>query len=72
MRFAKAAGRSALASSPKSTSKKMARDKVILECTDCKERNYFTTKNRRKHPQRVEWKKYCPRCVGHKLHKETK
>ncbi len=50
----------------------MARDKVILECTDCKDRNYFTTKNRRKHPQRVEWKKYCPRCNGHKLHKETK
>ncbi|MFB3069711.1 MAG: 50S ribosomal protein L33 [Gemmatimonadales bacterium] len=50
----------------------MARDKVILECTDCKERNYFTTKNRRKHPQRVEWKKFCPRCGSHKMHKETK
>ena len=50
----------------------MPRDKVILECTDCKERNYSTTKNRRKHPQRVEWKKYCSRCNAHTLHKETK
>jgi large subunit ribosomal protein L33 len=24
------------------------------------------------HPERVEWKKYCPRCNCHKLHKETK
>jgi large subunit ribosomal protein L33 len=24
------------------------------------------------HPERVEWKKYCPRCNAHKLHKETK
>ena len=43
----------------------MPRDKIILECTDCKNRNYFTDKNRRKHPERVEWKKYCPRCDKH-------
>jgi large subunit ribosomal protein L33 len=24
------------------------------------------------HPERVEWKKYCPRCNTHKVHKETK
>jgi large subunit ribosomal protein L33 len=50
----------------------MPREKVIMECTDCKSRNYFTDKNRRKHPERVEWKKYCPRCDQHKLHKESK
>jgi large subunit ribosomal protein L33 len=50
----------------------MPRDKVIMECTECKERNYFTTKNRRKHPERVEQKKFCPRCGTHKQHKETK
>ncbi len=72
MRFGKAAGRSAPGSLQRFTSRAMARDKVILECTDCRERNYFTTKNRRKHPQRVEWKKFCPRCRSHKLHKETK
>jgi large subunit ribosomal protein L33 len=48
------------------------REKIILECTECKSRNYFTTKNKRKHPERVEWKKFCPHCVGPKAHKETK
>ena len=50
----------------------MPRDKIILGCTECKKRNYFTTKNKRLHPERVEWKKYCPRCNKHQLHKETK
>src|SRR3954447_21011201 len=50
----------------------MPRDKIILACSDCKNRNYFTTKNKRLHPERVEWKKYCPRCNAHKIHKETK
>ena len=50
----------------------MPRDKIILACSDCKNRNYFTTKNKRLHPERVEWKKYCPRCNSHTLHKETK
>ena len=44
----------------------------IMECTTCKSRNYFTTKNRRKHPERAEWKKYCPRCNKHQSHKESK
>ena len=48
------------------------REKIILECTECRDRNYFGDKNRRKHPERVEWKKYCPRCNQHRLHKESK
>ena len=48
------------------------RDLVTLECTECKERNYSTRKNKRKHPQRVEYKKYCPRCDTHTVHKETR
>ena len=48
------------------------RDNIILECTDCKERNYTTTKNKRLHSQRVEFKKYCPRCNKHTKHKETR
>ena len=50
----------------------MPRDKIILACSECKNRNYFTTKNKRLHPERVEWKKYCPRCNKHQVHKETK
>ncbi|WP_091837839.1 50S ribosomal protein L33 [Marininema halotolerans] len=45
---------------------------VTLACTDCKERNYATTKNKRKHPDRMEFRKFCPRCNGHKSHRETK
>ena len=50
----------------------MARENIILECTECKERNYFTDKNRRTHPERVERRKYCPRCNKHQAHKESK
>jgi large subunit ribosomal protein L33 len=48
------------------------RDQITLECTECKERNYSKTKNKRLHPQRVEFKKYCPRCNKHRVHKETR
>ena len=44
----------------------MPRDKIILACTECKSRNYFTDKNKRKHPERVERRKYCPRCDTHR------
>jgi len=50
----------------------MPREKIILECTECKSRNYFSDKNRRAHPERVEWKKFCPRCRKHSPHKESK
>ncbi|MEE8551256.1 MAG: 50S ribosomal protein L33 [Gemmatimonadota bacterium] len=48
------------------------RIKITLACTKCEERNYHTTKNRPKHPERVEYKKYCRRCGQHTTHKETK
>ncbi len=50
----------------------MPRDKIILACTKCEERNYHTKKNKRLHPERQETKKYCPRCDAHTVHKETK
>ena len=50
----------------------MPREKIILGCTECKNRNYFVMKNKRLRPERVEWKKYCPRCNKHQTHKETK
>ncbi len=45
---------------------------MTLECTECKERNYSSTKNKRNHPDRMEFRKFCPRCNGHTLHRETK
>ena len=38
------------------------RDQITLACNDCKRRNYIKTKNKRLHPDRVEFKKYCPSC----------
>lgn len=45
---------------------------ITLECTDCKERNYTTTKNRRTQTDRLEMQKFCSRCKKHTAHKETK
>jgi large subunit ribosomal protein L33 len=45
---------------------------IQLECEECRERNYATTKNKRKTPDKLQLKKFCPRCRGHRLHKETK
>ena len=48
------------------------RDLVILACEKCKRRNYNTDKNKRKHTARVAYKKYCPFCNSHTIHKETR
>ncbi|MET0467148.1 MAG: 50S ribosomal protein L33 [Aeromicrobium sp.] len=48
------------------------RPKITLACTECKERNYITKKNRRNDPDRREVKKYCPRCTLHRAHRETR
>lgn len=48
------------------------RVKITLECTECKQRNYNTTKEKRLHPERQETKKYCKFCRKHTNHKETK
>ena len=45
---------------------------ITLECTECRERNYVSEKNRRNDPNRIELQKYCPRCRKHQLHRETK
>ena len=48
------------------------RPKITLACTECKDRNYITKKNRRNDPDRVELKKFCPRDGKHTLHRETR
>lgn len=45
---------------------------IHLACTDCKERNYTTEKNKRNDTGRMEIKKFCNRCRNHTLHRETK
>ena len=48
------------------------REIIYLACGECKERTYTTEKNKKNDSQRIELKKYCPRCRVHTLHKETK
>ena len=45
---------------------------VILECTECKRRNYITKKNKQNQRERIELKKYCKWERRHTLHKETR
>lgn len=50
----------------------MPREIIILGCSECKNRNYSTTKNKKIHPEKLELKKYCRTCRRHTIHKETK
>jgi large subunit ribosomal protein L33 len=58
---------------------------IVLECIDCRQKinsniksgktgvsRYFTTKNRRNNPERLQLKKYCRVCNKHNLHSEIK
>ena len=46
------------------------RDIVILQCTECKRRNYTTTRNKKQQTEKL--KKYCRFDRKHTLHKEVK
>ncbi|NQU63680.1 MAG: 50S ribosomal protein L33 [SAR324 cluster bacterium] len=48
------------------------RDIVHLQCTECKRKNYSTTRNKRVKPAKMEIKKYCRFDRKHTTHKETK
>ncbi|MBF0376088.1 MAG: 50S ribosomal protein L33 [Desulfamplus sp.] len=50
----------------------MPRVNITLVCTECKRRNYTTTKNKRTTPDKLEFEKYCRFCKKHVAHKETK
>ncbi|WP_425539740.1 50S ribosomal protein L33 [Microaceticoccus formicicus] len=48
------------------------RDRVTLACTECKNRNYTSSKNKKTTNERIELKKYCKFCKTHTAHKETR
>ena len=48
------------------------RDNVTLQCTDCKRRNYVTTKNKTNTRERIEIKKYDPVVRQHVVFKEER
>ncbi|MBQ8844495.1 MAG: 50S ribosomal protein L33 [Clostridia bacterium] len=45
---------------------------ITLECTECKNRNYSSSKNVKENSDRIEIKKFCPTCNKRTVHKETK
>lgn len=52
--------------------KNKGRESVILKCTECGEETYITSVNTKKHPERIEKNKYCPRCNKVTVHKQKK
>ena len=48
------------------------RNKITLACTECKQRNYDTFKNKKNDTERLEMQKYCKFCKKHTTHKEAK
>lgn len=48
------------------------RIKILLECTECRRRNYATEKNKRNTTGKLELRKHCPWCNKHTVHKEVK
>lgn len=62
---------------PMASKSKGARIVITLECTEARKlgqppSRYHTTKNKKKHPGRLELKKYNPFLRRHTVHKETK
>lgn len=45
---------------------------IHLQCTECKRKNYSTTKNKQNTPDKLERKKYCSHDKKHTVHKEIK
>ncbi|MFC5700949.1 50S ribosomal protein L33 [Cohnella faecalis] len=45
---------------------------ITLACTSCKQRNYTSSKNKRTHSDRMEFKKFCKYCNEHTPHRETR
>jgi large subunit ribosomal protein L33 len=50
----------------------MPRELAVLACTECKRRNYTTTRNKKVQTERLEIKKFCPSERKRTVHKEVK
>lgn len=48
------------------------RDIILFACTECKNKNYSTMKNKKNTPDKLQMSKYCRKCRKHTPHKETK
>ncbi len=45
---------------------------ITLACSECRERTYHSSKNKRNDSNRLELRKFCPRCRKHQLYRETR
>jgi large subunit ribosomal protein L33 len=48
------------------------RDLISLVCETCKRKNYTSTKNKKKTTDKLAFRKYCPFCRSHVVHREGK
>jgi len=47
------------------------REVILLGCSECKRKNYTTTRSKKK-TVKLELRKYCRFCKKYTLHKEVK
>jgi len=48
------------------------RERITLQCTECKSENYRTEKNKKNTTDRLELSKFCKKCGKSTTHKEKK
>jgi large subunit ribosomal protein L33 len=48
------------------------RDLITFVCEACKRKNYTSSKNRKTTTDKLAFKKFCPSCRSHTVHKEGK
>ena len=48
------------------------RDLIGFACDQCKGKNYTGSKNKKKTTDKLAFKKFCPSCRSHTVHKEIK
>ena len=48
------------------------REIITLQCTECKNKNYSKTKNKKTKTERLEMKKFWAFCRVHRVHREIK
>jgi large subunit ribosomal protein L33 len=64
--------RAALTSGVDMAKKAPARDYVSLECPECRNRNYRTSKRIKGNTTKLNLSKFCPFCRKHTKHVERK
>lgn len=45
---------------------------IAMQCSECKRKNYTTSKNKKNIQEKLQMMKYCPHDRKRTMHKETK